>query len=123
MAVGCLSFGVLSVGRHAYAGTVGGMLEPLSQGGFIWPLLYIALLSSVASSMLSNYLLSKIEAYKMSLFVNLGTFVSIAAGVAIEHDRLAYYHIIGALLIIGGVLAVHAPRRKTHTPKLEVEAG
>ncbi|MBM7566118.1 DMT family transporter [Paenibacillus sacheonensis] len=123
MTVGCVVFDGSALGRHAYAGTLGGVLEPFAHGGFIASLLYIALLSSVVSSMLSNYVLSRIEAYKMSLFINLGTFVSIVAGVAFEGDRLAYYHVIGALLIIGGVLGVHGRKRKPRQAAMEVEAG
>ncbi|MBO7745864.1 DMT family transporter [Paenibacillus sp. MWE-103] len=116
MASGFVCFGAAAVVRHASAGTLGGMFGPLAHGEFVAALLYIALLSSVVSSLLSNRLLARIEAYKMSLFVNLGTLVSIAAGVAIEHDRLGYYHAIGALLIVGGTLGVHVRARTSNQP-------
>jgi drug/metabolite transporter (DMT)-like permease len=115
MLTGCIVFDALAIGRHSYAGTMGELLEPLAQPQFILSVLYIGLLSSLVSSLLSNYLLSKLEAYKMSMFVNLGTLVSIAAGVVFMKDKLEYYHVAGALLIVGGViLAQHRSKRSSN---------
>ncbi|QMV39861.1 DMT family transporter [Cohnella cholangitidis] len=124
MLVGCLVFNALAIGKHSYEGTMNRLWEPLTELDFILPLLYIGIMSSLVSSLLSNYLLSKMEAFKMSMFVNLGTFVSIAAGVLFLHERLEGYHIVGALLIVGGVLGVTSRKRKRIGNRaLEVKAG
>ncbi|MFC0215644.1 DMT family transporter [Paenibacillus chartarius] len=108
MFVGCVFFDALAIGKHAFAGTLHTMLAPLREPIFVGSIAYLGIMTSAVSSLLSNYLLSKLEAYRMSMFVNLGTLFSIAAGVVWLQDRLEYFHIIGALLIVVGVLGVQS---------------
>jgi drug/metabolite transporter (DMT)-like permease len=51
--------------------------------------------------------LSKIEASKMSVFGNLATLISMIAGVIFLQEQLEYYHIIGAIMIIAGILGTN----------------
>lgn len=74
---------------------------------FFLSMLYLGVLSSLLSSFLSNYALARIEATKMSLFANLGTLITIAAGVIFLHEQLHYYQIIGAILILFGVIGTN----------------
>jgi drug/metabolite transporter (DMT)-like permease len=53
---------------------------------------------------MTNYILSKIEASKMSVFSNLGTVITIIAGAVFLKEKIYLYHIIGSILIVGGVL-------------------
>lgn len=121
MLSGCVSFDVFSITKHAFAGTMHRLIEPLSQPQFILSILYIGLLSSLISSLLSNYVLSKIEATSMSVFANLGNLISIFAGVIFMNEQLSYYHMIGATLIIVGVLGVNYRGRKTIKVEMEVD--
>lgn len=57
--------------------------------------------------MLNNYALSKIEAAKMSVFGNLRTVVAIFAGVFFLKEKIYYYHIIGSIMIILGVIGTN----------------
>ncbi|MDU5950236.1 MAG: DMT family transporter, partial [Paenibacillus macerans] len=50
-----------------------------------------------------NYALSKLEASRVSVFSNLSTVVSIAAGAMVLGEKVTVYHVIGSLLIIAGV--------------------
>lgn len=52
-------------------------------------------------------ILSKIEASKMSVFSNLGTVISIIAGVIFLKEEIYYYHILGSILIIIGVIGAN----------------
>lgn len=63
-----LSFNILSIGGHLVNGTIGSFLSPLKDMGFIVAILYLGVLSSLGTSLLINYMLSKIEASKMSVF-------------------------------------------------------
>ncbi|MCZ8522487.1 MULTISPECIES: DMT family transporter [Paenibacillus] len=112
MLTGCFAFNTLAIVRHTLAGTMNTLLAPLEEPTFLLSILYIGLMSSMLSSVMSNYLLSRIEAYKMSLFVNLGTLLSVAAGVVFLREKLEYFHIVGAVLIIGGVLGVYSRPKK-----------
>jgi opine dehydrogenase len=77
---------------------------------------YLGILSSLVTSMLTNYVLSKIEAARMSVFGNLGTVVSIFAGSFFLKEPIYLYHIVGSLMIITGVIGTNYIRLKTKTP-------
>ncbi|UJF35678.1 DMT family transporter [Paenibacillus hexagrammi] len=104
MLIGMVAFTLLSLARHTASGEWKSLVEPLRHGGFISSILYIGVLSSLVSSLLSNMVLSKLQASQMSVFINLGTLVSILAGVVFLNEQLTYYHIIGAAVIIFGVI-------------------
>jgi len=100
-------FNAMSIGRHMLNGTIGSFLEPLYQPRFIMAVVYLGVLSSLATSLLANYALSKIDASKLCVFTNLSTVISIIAGVVFLNEKIYYYHIIGSILIISGVVGTN----------------
>lgn len=102
-----ISFNVLAIGRNLMNGTLGTFLLPFTNIQFLISIIYLGVLSSLVTSLLTNYILSKIEASKMSVFSNLGTVISIVAGVVFLKEEVFYYHIIGSLLIVGGVVGTN----------------
>lgn len=102
-----IAFNALAVGNHLVAGTLNAFLTPILNKEFLLCILYLGILSSLISSLLSNFVLSKIEASKMSVFSNLGTVISMVAGVVFLKEDLFYYHIIGSILIVIGVLGTN----------------
>lgn len=100
-------FNAMSLGRHLINGTAGNFFAPLSEPGFIASFIYLGVLSSLATSLLTNYALSKIDASKMCVFTNLSTVISIIAGVVFLKEHIYFYHIIGSLMIIGGVVGTN----------------
>jgi drug/metabolite transporter (DMT)-like permease len=74
-------FNMISLGNHILNGTISSFFAPLKEFNFIISVLYLGVLSSLGTSLLRNYILSKIKASKMSVFANLTTVVSIIAGV------------------------------------------
>jgi len=67
------------------------------------------------------------EAFKISIFSQLATIVTMAAGVLILHEKLAYFHLIGAALMIVGVVGVCLPassrtRKMSRQPAKKSEA-
>lgn len=69
--------------------------------------IYLGVLSTLLTSLITNYVLSKIEASKMSVFANLATVISIVAGVIFLKEEIFYFHIIGSVLIVGGVIGTN----------------
>lgn len=112
-----ISFNVLSLGSHIVNGTLSGYLLPLMNLKFIIAVIYLGVLSSLVTSLLTNYVLSKIEASKMVVFSNLGTVISIIAGVVFLKEDIFYYHIIGSVFIVGGVLGANFLDKKTFQKK------
>lgn len=78
-----------------------------SNNAFLGSILYISILATLCTALLNNYALSKIEAGKVGIFVNLATVVSIFAGAIFLSEPIDYYHFIGCFLIIGGIVGMN----------------
>lgn len=112
LGIGFIAFLVVSVSGHAAAGTLDRFFAPLAEGSFILSVLYLGVLSSLVTSLTANYALSKLEASTVSVFSNLSTVVSIAAGALVLGEEIKAYHLIGSLLIIAGVIGAQRLGRK-----------
>lgn len=115
LGVGFVSFLVISLADHAISGTFASLAAPLTSGSFLVSALYLGVLSSLVTALSSNYALSKIEASKMSVFNNLSTIVSIAAGALFLGEAVTLYHVVGSLMIIAGVIGTNLLARKKTT--------
>ena len=102
-----ISFNALSLIDYSIKGNLNLYFEPFTSTTFIISALYLGILSSVISSLLTNYTLSKIEASKMSVFSNLSTLITMITGAMFLNEALFYYHIIGAIMIILGLLGTN----------------
>ena len=105
--LGFVVFNVLSIGNHIRKGSLTNFFEPLKNQSFIFAILYLGVLSTLCTSLLANYSLSKIDASKMSVFVNLATVLSIFAGAIFLREKVYSYHIVGSFLIVLGVLGTN----------------
>ncbi|WP_346889603.1 DMT family transporter [Clostridium sp. UBA1056] len=105
--IGFISFNALSIVDRLYKGNLKTYFSAFSSHDFLISILYLGILSSVVTSLLSNYALSIISAPKMSVFNNLSTLVTVVAGVLLLNESLYYYHIIGIVSIIIGVLGTN----------------
>lgn len=88
-------FTSVAITKNLVLGTMMDFLLPLTSIKFIISILYLGVLSTLGTSMLTNFALSKLEASKMIVFANLGTVISIVAGVIFLKEELFLYHIIG----------------------------
>jgi len=107
MAIGCVAFWAASLIGHAAAGTMNQLFAPLAHADFVWSIVYLGLLASLATAFTSSYALSKLEASKISVFSNLSTVISIAAGAFLLGETVTVYHLIGSALIIAGVVGTN----------------
>lgn len=105
--LGFVFFNLLALTRHVLAGDLGHFFAPLLQGEFLMAVVYLGILSSLVSSLLNSYVLSKIEAAKVSVFGNLRTVVTILAGVYFLQEPFYLYHLAGSLMIILGVIGTN----------------
>jgi len=107
MGLGFVTFLLLSGSKHAANGTLHQFFAPLAHDKFTVAILYLGVLSSLVTSVFSNYILSKIEASKASVFSNLSTVVSLGAGALFLGEEVTLYHLIGAAMIIAGVIGAN----------------
>ncbi|MDF2960743.1 MAG: protein of unknown function transrane [Paenibacillus sp.] len=115
LGTGFAAFLVISFADHAAAGTFEPFFAPLANGTFIVSILFLGVVSSLVTALTANYILSKIEASKMSVFTNLATIVSIAAGAMFLGEEITVYHLIGSVLIIAGVIGTNRSGQKKMT--------
>ncbi len=120
LAVGFVVFTFVTVVNHLWSGDFSGLLVPLKNPGYIFSVLYLGILSTLVTAMLYNFSLSKLEASRVSVFGSLATVISILAGVIFLKEQLFYYHVVGSILIIGGVVGTNlSPRSRkgmNHAP-------
>lgn len=104
---GFVTFNGLALTHHVVEQSVASFFTPLFTPSFLVAILYLGSLSSLCTSFLSNYALSVIEASKMSVFSNLATLITIIAGVIFLNETLQFYHLVGAVIILAGVIGVN----------------
>lgn len=112
LGIGFAVFLAVSFTNHAVAGTLDRFSEPLASGTFIVSILFLGVASSLVTALTANYILSKMEASKMSVFTNLSTIVSMAAGAMFLGEEVTVYHLIGSVMIIAGVIGTNTTGRK-----------
>ena len=69
----------------------------------VLPVLYLGGIASIIGFFLVNYSLSKLPAHISSIYSNIATIIAVIAGAIFLKEKIEYYHIIGGLMIIGGV--------------------
>ena len=106
-AVGCVAFVAASFVMHAMHGTFADFVAPLSNGSYIAAIVFLGFASSYLSSFFSNYTLSKLQASQMSVFSNLATVIAMATGTLFLAEPFHWYHAVGALVIVIGVLGTN----------------
>lgn len=113
--IGFISFNILSVTDRIYKGSLNTYFTAFSSQDFLISIIYLGILSSVVTSLLTNYALSIISAPKISVFNNLSTLVTVLAGVLFLSETLYYYHIIGMVVIIIGVVGTNLDKLRKNT--------
>ncbi|EHS59301.1 DMT family transporter [Paenibacillus sp. Aloe-11] len=121
--LGCVVFNLAALGYHAIDGSMSAYTAPLVKPDYWLALAYLGILSTLVTSLLSSFALKWIEASKMSVIGNLSTLISMLAGAYILQEQLAYYHIIGAIMIIAGVLGTNFGGRKSFAPSQTTSAN
>lgn len=105
---GALVFNGIELFRRFSSGTLASYFTPLSDINTLSAIAFLAIFASVLVFITLNYVLSKVEASKISVFSNFTTFIAICAGVLIMNEPFTVNHAIGSTLIIVGVWGVNS---------------
>jgi drug/metabolite transporter (DMT)-like permease len=97
MLAGTFVFGFFAL----VSGTPTGLVQRAAPA--LMPIAYLGGLSSVVAFFLVNYNLSKLKASQSSVFSNLSSAVSVAAGVLVRNESFGPLQAVGAFLILVGV--------------------
>ena len=114
------AFLAASLGTHAAAGTLDAFAAPLASGAFIALIGCLGVIQ-VATAYMANFVLSRMEASKMSVFSHLSTIIAIGAGAAILQETVAWHHLCGAAMIISGVIGMNMPRTLFRSPPEQLQ--
>lgn len=107
MLVGATFFNICALIFYGETSSMKSFLTTLQNKPFLIAILYLSFLSSIGTSFLSNYSVSKMDAAIVGIFSNLSTVVSIFAGVFVLNESFYVYHFIGAAMILAGVIGVN----------------
>jgi drug/metabolite transporter (DMT)-like permease len=107
LGIGCLVFNAASFVSHMQKGTMTEIFTPWSSGAFIVSILFLGILATLVTIIISTYIVSIIKASQMSVFSNLSTVISIVAGAIILNEKITGYDVIGSVLIVLGVLGTN----------------
>lgn len=105
--LGAIFFNLLAVGRHVVFETKDSFWQPIFSVQYIVAILYLGILSSSITLILSNYSYARVEASKLGLFANFVPVVAILAGITILGDSFSWIHLVGSLFILTGVIGAN----------------
>lgn len=110
---GFLVFGAASLGAHLYQGTLASYFSPLQDWPFLLSVIFLGIFSTLGTALLSNYALTRMEACRMSIFQHLSTVISILAGILFLGETLSPIQVLGAVLIVAGVMGTQKRTRSS----------
>lgn len=104
--IGFSIFNLIALLRHAGAGSINNFFDPLTELSFLISVLYLGVLSSLLTSFLSNFALSRISTAQVSIFNNISPLIAVAGGVLFLGEEMSVSQIIGGVAVLIGVLLV-----------------
>jgi len=103
MWTGAIIFSLLGLLESAASGGMGGYIRALSDPVVLKDILYLGILSSVGAFFLLNYSLSRMEASRLAVFMNLTPVIAVASGICIRGEKFYPLQFVGAALVLAGI--------------------
>lgn len=104
--IGFIIFNSISLYRHMGSGGFSSFIAPLAHRNFLIAILYLGVLSSLVTTLLSNYALIHISTAQVSIFNNISPIIAILSGVLFLGESLVAVQIFGGVAVLGGVALV-----------------
>ncbi|KGX84582.1 DMT family transporter [Pontibacillus litoralis] len=99
-------------------GSFGEYTSVLAEMPYLGSILFLGVLSTFGTSLLTIYAVSKLPVIQVSVFNNVATLITILSGVLILNEPFYYYHVIGAIVIIMGVILVNSNKNTIRKAKM-----
>ena len=107
MIVGAVAFTLASLIQHAVAGTFSTVFLPFAETKFTVAILYLALFSSLLTTVFASIALNRLTSAGLTIFLNISTIVSIIVGYFFLNEAVHVYHLIGTVMILTGVVGTN----------------
>ena len=104
--IGFVLFNIVTIILGIKNGTLDQYLKPLKHPTFVFGTAYLGIGCILLSSQLISYMLSRLPAVNATIFGNVGTAISIVAGIVILDEPFYMYHLVCTILIIIGAIGV-----------------
>jgi len=101
--VGAVVFNSISVIQHLAKGNLSNYFYPLINIRTLASIVYLGAFASIFAYFLLNYLLSQIEASRVSMISNVATIISVVAGSIFRNEPIYWFNVIGGIMILAGV--------------------
>ena len=116
--MGFVVFNCANVIRHIKEGTMDQYFEPFTHPQFTIWIIYLGIFCILLSAQFVAYMMSKLPVIQTTIWGNVSTAISILAGALLLGEPLQWFHILCAILIIGGVIGLSvAPPPKDYESK------
>jgi len=106
-ATGFVVFNIALLYFRISTGTIGQYFAPLGDWQVLLAALFLGFAGMFGTAFLQSYGLRYIESAKVVVFSNLATAVTVFAGAIFLADPLYWYHVLGAVAIIIGVIGTN----------------
>ena len=106
MFAGALAFNIIYVLQLAFNHDMSHYFSYLGNLKLLGSVLYLGIIASIGGFFLVNFSLSKMPAHVSSIYANLTTVIAALAGFLFLNEALYWYHLVGGIMIIGGVYGV-----------------
>ncbi len=103
MIAGAITFNVIYIIDLLIHQQIASYITNILPLNVFFPVFILGSLVSTGGFFLVNYTLHHMPAHISSIYTNLSTIVALLAGVIFLHETISIYHLLGSLLIIGGV--------------------
>ncbi len=104
MVLGAVFFGAISLTNHIKAGTLGMLVTSLIDPSFTFSIAYLSIGCSLLAFFFVSFSATHLELSRASVLGNTNTLVSVLAGVLILKEPFYWYHVLGGLVIVSGVI-------------------
>ena len=108
MIVGAAAFTLASLIQHTIHGTFSIMFVPFSDATFTTAVLYLALFSSLLTTVFASLALNRLTSAGLTIFLNLSTLVAVLVGYFWLGEAVHIYHLIGTAMILAGLIGTNA---------------
>jgi len=106
-ALGFVGYNVTNVIVRLTNGTIMQYYEPLSDWRFLLAVLFLGIAGMLGTSMLTAFALKYIVPTKAIVFSNMSTAITMFLGAVFLSEPLHWYHILGAVVIVVGVVGTN----------------
>lgn len=104
MLMGAVVFSAVSLFNHIKAGTMGLYMSSLMDPGFTFSIFYLSIGCSLMAFFFTSYSSTHLEMSRSAVLGNTNTLVAVLNGVFLLHEPFYWYHLVGGVVIVAGVI-------------------